>query len=373
MKKSSSQLLEKYLQTTGEKLIWSAKPDDYMDKQLPSMNIFLVIFGVGLELFLGLCLFVLIRKNESYAIIGTIMLFMIVLLVAILLGVKYNKKTIYGITNHHVVVLGSIFGKKIFNIQQLKEITYTEASNGYGSLYLGPVQYADGKPTPTLINVPKVAIVYDMLLKIQAGDHVLPDTFKNHESTIAPNNLIKPSHQDHVKKVSPTAQQEVMKLWEGRPLPNHYFFKINRLSYVRILLLGGLAITMFITTYANTSQLLMSIISTVVITLFFLLAYFLFTYLRNQSKSNDYYFIADGYIHIQQSFIGNSRKAIKIRDVLQIKLEVNKDGSGSIFFLNNQDEVYRYSMNYRSKLSTLANIADAQKVYDLILRIKNEQ
>ena len=172
-----------------EKLIWAGKPKQGI--MFRSNDIFLIpfsIFWMGFVIFWEITAITTAlnapEKGESAAFILPIfgIPFVIIGLYFVfgrfIIDAKRRKNTYYGITNERIIIISGLFRKKIksLNIKTLSDISLTEKTNRYGTIYFGPINpfiwwYAGIWPemeiTPMFEMIPNAKEVYDQIRKIQ--------------------------------------------------------------------------------------------------------------------------------------------------------------------------------------------------------------
>lgn len=98
-----------------------------------------------------------------------------------IIDAKQRASTIYGLTEHRIIIKSGIFTKSIksLNIKTISDIEYEEKSDGSGTINIGPqnpmvnwgngINWGSGK-TPSLDFIQDVRKVYNKIIEIQKSN-----------------------------------------------------------------------------------------------------------------------------------------------------------------------------------------------------------
>jgi hypothetical protein len=164
----------------NEKLLWVDRPKEGIIFR--SSDIFLIPFSL---LWCGFAIFwetmVVTSGAPFFFVIWGIPFVLIGLYITVgrfFIDALKRKNTIYGITDNRIIIKSGIFSTEVksLNIRTLSDITFTEKSNGTGSILLGPSNIYDAwggagwpgtKSAPRLEFIADVRKVYDLLNQLQ--------------------------------------------------------------------------------------------------------------------------------------------------------------------------------------------------------------
>ncbi len=126
---------------SGEKLLWNGKPQGGI--RLRSSDAFLIPFSLmwGGFAFSWEASVILSGAPLFFKLWGIPFVLMGIYIIfgRFILEAKSREKTIYALTNQRIIILSSLFGRKVksLNLRNLPELTLNEKSDGSGTITFG--------------------------------------------------------------------------------------------------------------------------------------------------------------------------------------------------------------------------------------------
>ncbi|MEM6265482.1 MAG: PH domain-containing protein [Bacteroidota bacterium] len=166
--------------SSDENLLWTGKPKSGIVFRTP--DIFLVPCSV---LWCGFAIFWVVMASQGgglFALFGAPMVLVGLMFVfgRFIIDARQRANTIYGITEHRILIKSGIFSQKLtsINIRTLSNLELSEKRNGTGTISFGPkypyMNWGHGmtwvpglKMNPQLELIPHAKKVYNQIIQMQ--------------------------------------------------------------------------------------------------------------------------------------------------------------------------------------------------------------